>query len=121
MGAQTMETSELRVPAKWGVARAGWLFVVIATSGCTAIIGESPDGAGGAATGSSDSAGGVGWGSSGTNGSCTATDPVPRRLVRLSFAQVANTIRALLGPDALKNVPLDSPRKREFQSLFVEG
>jgi hypothetical protein len=42
-------------------------------------------------------------------------------MVRLSFAQVANTISALLGPNALKNVSVDNPRQREFQALFVEG
>ncbi len=115
-----METLELHVPARRSLARAGWLFCAIATGGCTSLIGDSPNGAGGA-VGSSGSAGGVGSGGSATNGSCTATDPVPQRLVRLSFAQVANTIRALLGPDALKGVSLDNPRKREFQSLFVEG
>src|ERR1044071_4205014 len=117
-----METLDIQVRTKAGGRAALLALLVFGVSACTGAIGGSSD-TGSGSTGPGSGAGtGTGSGTgTGGNGACTPTDPVAQRMVRLSFDQLANTIRSLIGPDALKNVSLDSPRAREFQALFVEG
>jgi len=115
------------------IRRASSLAVLVGAvaSACTGSIGGSSNGNGnsgpsgvgsGGATGTSGGSGtGSGTGGGGPNGACTPTTPVAQRMVRLSFAQVASTISALLGPNALKDISVDNPRQRAFQALFVEG
>ena len=52
---------------------------------------------------------------------CDAVTPLAQRLVRLTFGQVATTMQALLGPQALASVTLDNPKQRKFQALSTEG
>lgn len=71
-----------------------------------------------------------GSGGSGTTGTASCDDDdmgvaIPRRLVRLTYSQLANGVSALLGEtarsavDATNVVP--SPSERKFQPLFTEG
>jgi hypothetical protein len=52
---------------------------------------------------------------------CDAVTPLPQRIIRLNFGQVATTMQALLGPQALAGVTLDDPKQRKFQALSAEG
>src|SRR5258706_7067490 len=114
-----METLEIQARARSTSHGARCAFVLgLTLLGCTGSIGEwksdpsgSPSGAGvgpgGVGSGGVGSTGSGAGGSSGTttggtggsgpNDVCTMTSPVPARMVRLSFDQVANTLRAALG------------------------
>jgi hypothetical protein len=90
-----------------------------ALAGCDGTIAADSTGMG---------AGGNGSGGAGSGGSApipegcdAAPTVVPRRMVRLDFHQVENSMLSLMGPDSLTGVPRENPREREFQQLFYEG
>ncbi len=99
----------------------------LAGAGCTSLIQGNGLGTGGSS--GAISAGGAisASGASGaSSGSAPATDCVQpqvpaQRVVRLTYAQLENSIDTLLGPDSLKGITTEDPRQREFQALFVEG
>lgn len=67
----------------------------------------------------------AGSGAGGATGSCVPSTPNEQRLVRLTFDQVANSLKALLGESSLMGVTLPgitgNVRQRKFQALFSEG
>jgi hypothetical protein len=92
--------------------------------------GAGPGSGGGAGVGGGSTSTGTGGGSTGVGGSpvdqpCQPNDPLGQRVIRLDYNQVATTITALLGPNALMNVQLfgniGDPRQRAFQALASEG
>jgi hypothetical protein len=134
-----MDTFEIKAQAR-SISHVALCALVmgLASWGCDGRIGDwnddpaHPTGSTGVGTGGVGS-GGVGSTGSGTTGGttggagggpnevCTTTPPVAARMVRLSFGQVANTLLADLGPNALMGVSLDNPHLRAFQALFDEG
>ncbi len=98
----------------------------LAAASCTSVIGGTGVGsmaAGGTASGGAGTAAGGASANAGSSPTtdCTAPKAPAQRLVRLTYAQLENSIEALLGPDALKGITSEDPRQREFQALFAEG
>ncbi len=86
------------------------------------------DGVGGAGAGGMDGVGGLGAGGDIVDdppppeGCASVPKLMPRRVVRLTNAQLQNTIeKTVLGPPALEGITRQDPREREFQALRVEG
>ena len=97
-----------------------------AALGCTSVIDGKGYGASAAGTGNaSGGAGGAASAGSGggpTTGACIAAPkPMAQRMVRLTFAQLENSVLQLLGPTSVTGTNLEDPRRREFQALFAEG
>ncbi len=102
-------------------------FFSLSALACTAEV-TRPAGTGGSPTG------GAGGGSSGSGGSTIGTEScaddgmgvgIPKRLVRLSYSQLANGVTASLGAAARTAVDgtgvVPGPSERKFQPLFAEG
>ncbi len=91
--------------------------------GCSATIGNGPDGTSG--TDPNGTGTGMGPGGSytglGMNGECTVDQPPPAAMVRLSYRQLGNSTTAQLGPEAMMGVDIVELNKREFQTLLNEG
>jgi hypothetical protein len=98
-------------------------FTSLALFACTAEIPQR-DGNGNHSGGTGPGTGGTG--SVGTEVCANGTSaPVPKRLVRLSYSQLANGVSATLGATARAAIDetgvIPSARDREFQPLFTEG
>lgn len=87
--------------------------------------GVGGSGAGGAGTSGGTGALAGGGPGGNTSSSCVPSTPNEQRLVRLTFDQVANSLKAHLGQGALMGVTLPgitgNVRQRKFQALFSEG
>jgi hypothetical protein len=98
-----METLDIQVRTKAGGRAALLALLVFGAAACTGAIGgtsdiSGPTGTGVGSGGSSGTAGSGTGAGGGPNGPCTPTNPVAQRMVRLSFAQVANTIAPSSAP-----------------------
>jgi hypothetical protein len=104
------------------------------SSGGAGSVGTGGSGgpSGGTGNGGTSSAGAGSGGNAGSSGGggfdpgpCTQSAPTAQRLIRLTFDQVANSLKAYLGKDTLKDVTLPgitgNVRQRKFQALFTEG
>ncbi len=84
----------------------------VATGGASAMNGAGTSGAAG-----NPSAGAAG----GTSDCIEPVKPLAQRVVRLTYGQLENSLKAVLGPSALDGASVEDPRRREFQALFTEG
>ncbi len=108
--------------AAWSrLARGSAVFLagsgLIASLGCTAIIGGSEADATGHGSNSPGNNGTGGAAGAGTNAPCDAAFTVPTRLARIGDAQIANAIGDVFGTDALTAVTVPDPTTRDFISI----
>jgi hypothetical protein len=127
--------SLLHVKVKGGLGLSGTALALAlaalgASVGCSSSAGNKPGGAtgtggnGSGASGAGGASAGNGAGGS-TPSNCVPSAPNAQRLVRLTFDQVATSLKSLLGESSLMGVELPGitgkVRQRKFQALFSEG